>query len=61
MNKLFPYHGMDMNLTYLLSRAVFWNEQKTIFIADPHFGKASSFQYYGIPVPEENTWKIVRD
>ena len=43
-----------MNLTYLLIVPCF-GMNKTIFIADPHFGKASSFQYCGIPVPEENT------
>ena len=55
MNKTISisWNGHEFNL--LADRAVFWNEQKTIFIADPHFGKASSFQYCGIPVPEENT------
>jgi DNA ligase-associated metallophosphoesterase len=39
-------------LTLLPERAVWWARQKTMFIADPHFGKASAFRFAGIPVPE---------
>lgn len=39
-------------LTLLPERAVWWAAEKTVFIADPHFGKAAAFRFAGIPVPE---------
>lgn len=39
-------------LTLLPERAVWWAAEKTLFIADPHFGKAAAFRFAGIPVPE---------
>ncbi|WP_395739405.1 ligase-associated DNA damage response endonuclease PdeM [Prosthecobacter sp.] len=39
-------------LTLLHERAVWWAGEKTLFIADPHFGKAATFRFSGIPVPD---------
>jgi DNA ligase-associated metallophosphoesterase len=39
-------------LALLPERALWWERESTLFIADPHFGKASAFRYAGIPVPE---------
>ncbi len=33
-------------------RAVWWERGQTLFIADPHFGKAATFRFAGIAVPE---------
>ena len=39
-------------LTLLPERAIWWERERTLFIADPHFGKAATFRFSGIPVPE---------
>src|ERR1700712_3226350 len=39
-------------LALLPERALWWEREQTLFIADPHFGKASAFRFAGIPVPE---------
>lgn len=36
-------------------KAIFWEEQKTLFVADPHFGKATVFRKAGIPITEKTT------
>lgn len=35
----------------LPERALFWLRTKTLFIADPHFGKVATFQSHGVPLP----------
>jgi DNA ligase-associated metallophosphoesterase len=40
------------SLALLPERALWWPRQKTLFIADPHFGKAAAFRFAGIAVPE---------
>ncbi len=35
--------------------ALYWPTRATLFIADPHFGKAASFRANGIPVPGGTT------
>lgn len=42
-------------LTLLPERAMFWPGHATLFIADPHFGKAATFRAHGIPVPSGTT------
>ncbi len=39
-------------LALLPERALWWERESTLFITDPHFGKASAFRVAGIPVPE---------
>jgi DNA ligase-associated metallophosphoesterase len=42
-------------LELLPDHAVLWRERSTLFVADPHFGKAATFRAAGIFVPEETT------
>jgi uncharacterized protein len=42
-------------LTLLPERAVFWEAEQTLFVADPHWGKAATFRAGGIPVPSGTT------
>lgn len=42
-------------LTLLPERAVFWGDQSTLLVADPHFGKAATFRALGVPVPSGTT------
>ena len=43
------------SLVLLPERAVYWPARETLFIADPHWGKAATFRAYGIPVPSGTT------
>jgi DNA ligase-associated metallophosphoesterase len=36
-------------------RTVFWERAQTLFLADPHFGKAGLFRRRGLPVPGGTT------
>jgi uncharacterized protein len=47
----------DLKLILLPEKAIFCPNHHTIFIADPHFGKASHFRKAGIPVPETLHWE----
>jgi DNA ligase-associated metallophosphoesterase len=58
----------EEKLLLLPERAVWWAREKTMFIADPHFGKAAAFRFAGIAVPEtphdddlQRLEKIVRE
>ncbi len=42
-------------LELLPDHAVHWRVASTLFVADPHFGKAATFRAAGIFVPEETT------
>jgi uncharacterized protein len=42
----------EEKLALLPERALWWPRQKTLFIADPHFGKAATFRLAGLAVPE---------
>ncbi|WP_166442621.1 ligase-associated DNA damage response endonuclease PdeM [Phragmitibacter flavus] len=35
-------------------RALWWPRQSTLFITDPHFGKAATFRHAGIPICESS-------
>jgi DNA ligase-associated metallophosphoesterase len=43
------------SLSLLPERAIFWKRRSTLFVADLHFGKASSFRALGVPVPRGTT------
>ena len=43
------------SLDLLPDRAVYWPKEKSLFIADTHFGKAATFRKVGIPVSEHTT------
>ena len=36
-------------------RAAYWPRRRTLFVADPHFGKAASFRALGVRVPRGTT------
>jgi DNA ligase-associated metallophosphoesterase len=40
-------------LALLPERAIWWARGETLFIADPHFGKAATFRFAGLAVPEQ--------
>ena len=42
---------MGEEVTLLAERAVLWASARTLIIADPHFGKDSTFRAAGVPVP----------
>ena len=42
-------------LRLLGERAVFWERTRTLFVADPHFGKAAAFRAAGVLVPRGTT------
>jgi DNA ligase-associated metallophosphoesterase len=42
-------------LKLLPERALYWERERTLLIADPHFGKAAAFRSFGLPVPEHTT------
>lgn len=46
-------HGLDLVL--LPERAVWWPRAGLLFVADLHFGKASTFRRAGLPVPGGTT------
>jgi DNA ligase-associated metallophosphoesterase len=50
-----PVDVAGEELTLLAERAVYWKREKTLFVADPHFGKAASFRALGVPVPRGTT------
>jgi DNA ligase-associated metallophosphoesterase len=43
------------DVTLLPELAVYWPRERTLFVADPHFGKAASFRALGVPVPRGTT------
>jgi uncharacterized protein len=43
------------SLSLLPQKALYWPREKTLFIADAHFGKAASFRAAGIPMPPGTT------
>lgn len=49
--------GIDVageDLLLLPERAIYWPRERTLLIADPHFGKAQTFRAAGIAAPERS-------
>ena len=44
-----------IKLRLLAARGAYWADQRTLFVADPHFGKAATFRRHSIPVPRGST------
>jgi DNA ligase-associated metallophosphoesterase len=55
MIKNFPLEIANEILHLLPERALYWPRSGTLFIADPHFGKAATFRAHAIPLPEGTT------
>ena len=47
-------------LQLLPERAAYWVRERTLLIADPHFGKAAAFRAGGVPVPRGTTTENLR-
>lgn len=47
-------------LALLPERAAYWERARTLFVADPHFGKAATFRAAGVPVPRGTTTETLR-
>ena len=45
----------DERVVLLPERAAYWERERTLLVADPHFGKAATFRAAGIPVPRGTT------
>ena len=53
-----PYTELTIaneTLHLLPERALYWGRAKTLFISDPHFGKAATFRAHAIPLPAGTT------
>lgn len=44
----------NQHFTLLPQKAIFWQEQKKIIVADTHFGKSAHFRKNGIYVPQQS-------
>jgi len=53
MNALIEYSINENNFVLSPDRIIFWQEQKTLIIADLHIGKAGHFRKSGIAVPQQ--------
>lgn len=45
----------DTTLVLLANRMAWWPDQRILFLADSHFGKAATFRKHGLPVPTGTT------
>jgi len=54
----FALAGEEMLL--LADRALFWPRQRTLFLADPHFGKGATFRQLGLAVPDDTAGELTR-
>lgn len=52
-------HIAGEELELCAERAVYWQRQRMLLIADPHFGKAASFRSLGVYVPKGTTTSAV--
>ena len=50
-----PIVWNELELELFPQRAVHWPAQRTLIIADAHFGKAAAFRHHGVPVPAGTT------
>ena len=54
MNDIISSHQLQLceqTIDLLPQRAIYWQEQKTLIVADVHLGKAQTFQRAGLAVP----------
>lgn len=51
MKEIFELEGEELWL--LAERAIYWPQERSLFIADTHFGKVTHFRKHGIKVPAE--------
>lgn len=53
LETLLAVDKINIPIRLYAERALFWPKGQTLFITDPHFGKADSFRHAGIPIPTE--------
>lgn len=52
---MLTYSILNQTLYLYPQRAMYWVEEKTAIVADPHFGKAATFRAAGVPLPAGTT------
>ena len=60
MRRALPIDIAGTRLLLLADRAAYWPEQKTLLVADVHFGKAGTYRALGQPVPAGTTLDNLR-
>ena len=61
---LSPFNLLDQNLLLLPQKAIYWQQEKALIIADVHLGKVGHFRKAGIAVPrdmEQNDLAVLSD
>jgi DNA ligase-associated metallophosphoesterase len=48
-----PFNLLEQDLLLLPQKAIYWQQQKALIIADVHFGKVGHFRKAGIAVPRD--------
>lgn len=48
-----PFTLLGQNLSLLPQKAIYWEQQKALIVADVHFGKVGHFRKAGIAVPRD--------
>lgn len=59
-----PYKLFDQDLLLLPQKAIYWQQQQTLMVADVHLGKTGHFRKAGIAVPrdlEQNDLAVLSD
>ncbi|MEZ0287490.1 MAG: ligase-associated DNA damage response endonuclease PdeM [Methylophilus sp.] len=55
MKNALPLSIGTNTLLFLADKAIYWPQQKTLLVADAHFGKAAAYRALGQPVPQGTT------
>jgi DNA ligase-associated metallophosphoesterase len=51
IEKIIFFHLLNQTLCLLPQKAIYWQEARTLLLADLHIGKAAHFRKAGIPIP----------
>jgi len=60
----FAFHLLDHDLLLLPQKAIYWQQEKALIVADVHLGKVGHFRKAGIAVPrdmEQNDLAVLSD
>jgi len=63
-NTALPFELLSQNLLLLPQKAIYWQEEKALIVADVHLGKVGHFRKAGIAVPrdmEQNDLAVLSD
>ncbi|WP_417589663.1 ligase-associated DNA damage response endonuclease PdeM [Owenweeksia hongkongensis] len=50
---MLPVQHLNQTLQLLPEKAIYWEEQDALLIADPHFGKVTHFRKAGMAIPKQ--------